>query len=513
MSVPAPPPGARPPRLVVRDVTKAFPGVQALAGVSLTVGAGEVHALLGENGAGKSTLGKIIGGVYARDAGEIELDGRPLGNIDEAEAGKLGIAVVHQEGSLVPQLSIAENIFAGRQPTGFLGTVDRRAMAKRTSELLADLGVPLDPFLPVRALSAAQAQVIEIAKALSRDLRLLILDEPTSALTLTETERLFAIVRRLKANGVSIIYVSHRLAEIFALCDRVTVLKDGRLSGTRDVAGTSEDELIRLMVGRDVLFAREDGGSPGAVVLEVERLAAAPHVRDASFTVRAGEIVCLSGLVGSGRSETCEAIFGARRRDAGRVCVAGKEVRFSGPWDAIAAGVGMMPEDRKEAGLFLSHSIAANISATVLGEVSPRGVFSEEKAAALAGRFIRELRIATPSAAQAVGNLSGGNQQKVLLAKWLAPEPRLLIVDEPTRGVDVGARAEIYRILRGLKDKGLAVLVVSSDLPEVLTLADRIIVMADGRTVGELAGATATEEKVLRLATRFTTLDNTRTAA
>jgi len=505
--------GERPPRLAVRDVTKAFPGVQALAGVSLSVAPGEVHALLGENGAGKSTLGKTIGGVYMRDGGSIELDGVAIGTIDEAEAGRLGIAVVHQEGSLVPQLSIAENIFAGRQPTRLFGTVDRRAMAKRAAELLADLGVALDPALPVRALSAAQAQVIEIAKALSRDLRLLILDEPTSALTLTETERLFAIVRRLKENGVSVIYVSHRLAEIFALCDRVTVLKDGRLSGTRDVAKTSEDELIRLMVGRDVLFAREGRTTPGATILEVGHLSATPHVRDANLTVRAGEIVCLAGLVGSGRSETCEAIFGARRADAGQVRLAGKEVRFAGPWDAIAAGIGMMPEDRKEAGLFLAHSISANISATVLGAVSPRGVFSEERSVALATRFIRELRIATPSAAQAVGNLSGGNQQKVLLAKWLAPEPRLLIVDEPTRGVDVGARAEIYRILRGLKEKGLAVLVVSSDLPEVLTLADRIIVMADGRTVGELDGATASEESVLKLATRFTSLDTSRTAA
>jgi ribose transport system ATP-binding protein/rhamnose transport system ATP-binding protein len=501
------------PRLVVRDITKAFPGVQALAGVSLTVMPGEVHALLGENGAGKSTLGKIIGGVYARDAGEVELDGKAIGTIDEAEAGELGIAVVHQEGSLVPQLSIAENIFAGRQPTGLFGTVDRRTMRKRAGDLLAELGVALDPSLPVRALSAAQSQVIEIAKALSRDLRLLVLDEPTSALTLTETERLFAIVRRLKAAGVSVIYVSHRLAEIFALCDRVTVLKDGRLSGTRNVAETTEEELIRLMVGRDVLFAREGRTAAGATILEVERLAAPPHVREASLTVRAGEIVCLAGLVGSGRSETCEAIFGARRAERGTIRIAGRAVRFAGPWDAIASGIGMMPEDRKEAGLFLSHSVAANISASVLGAVSPHGVFSEDKAAALAERFIRELRIATPSPQQAVGNLSGGNQQKVLLAKWLAPEPRLLIVDEPTRGVDVGARAEIYRILRELKERGLAILVVSSDLPEVLTLADRIIVMADGRTVGELPGETATEEGVLKLATQFTNLDATRTAA
>jgi len=492
------------PRLTVRYCEKAFPGVQALDGVSLTVMPGEIHALLGENGAGKSTLGKIVGGVYVRDAGEVLLDGKPIGAIDETEAGALGIAVVHQEGSLVPQLSIAENIFAGRAPTRHFGMVDRKEMNRRARGLLEELGVNLDPAMPVRFLSAAQTQVIEIAKALSRDLKLLILDEPTSAITLTETARLFTIVRRLKANGVSVVYISHRLAEIFEICDRVTVLKDGKVTGTRNVAETTPDELIRLMVGRDVQFARSTGGAPGAVVLEVVNLAAAPHVTDASFTVRAGEIVCLAGLVGSGRSETCEAIFGARLVGSGSVRLRGKAVHFTGPWDAVAAGIGMMPEDRKEAGLFLSQTVAANIGVTVLPEVSRHGLISEELQNGVAERFVRELKIATPSTQQILGNLSGGNQQKVLLAKWLAPEPTLLIVDEPTRGVDVGARAEIYRILRELQAQGLALLVVSSDLPEVLTLADRIVVMADGRTVGELVGATATEEDVLRLATRYT---------
>jgi ABC-type sugar transport system ATPase subunit len=500
------------PRVSVRDCFKAFPGVQALAGVSLTVMPGEIHALLGENGAGKSTLGKIIGGVYQSDSGEVRLDGKPIEGIDEAAAGALGIAIVHQEGSLVPQLSVAENIFAGRQPTGFLNMVNRKEMHRRTVKLMQDLGVALDPAIPVRMLSAAQAQVVEIAKALSRDLKLLILDEPTAALTLTETAHLFVLVRRLKAAGVAVIYVSHRLAEIFELCDRVTVLKDGKVTGTREVVATSEDELIRLMVGRDVLFARSEAPKPGAVVLEVEKLGAPPHVSDASFVVREGEIVCLAGLVGSGRSEVCEAIFGARARSGGSVRLKGKAVHFSGPWDAVAAGVGMMPEDRKEAGLFLAETVAANITVTVLPEVSRRGLVSDELQTAIAGRFVKELKIATPSTRQILGNLSGGNQQKVLLAKWLAPEPSLLIVDEPTRGVDVGARAEIYRILRELQAKGLAILVVSSDLPEVLTLADRIVVMADGRTVGELDGVTATEEHVLRLATRYTALPEARVA-
>ena len=495
---------ATPLRLQVSDAKKAFPGVLALKGVSLDVRPGEVHALLGENGAGKSTLGKLIGGVYPIDEGQVALDGAVLGPIDETAAGALGIGIVHQEGSLVPQLSIAENIFAGRQPTGFLGAIDRRVMRDRAKAILADLGVALDPRTPVRQLSTAQAQVVEIAKALSRDLKLLILDEPTSALTLTETKRLFQVVRKLTASGVSVIYVSHRLSEIFELCDRVTVLKDGRVTGTRVVAETDEADLIRLMVGREVLFAREGATSPGAVRLELSHIAAPPYVRDGSLVVRAGEIVCLAGLVGSGRSELCETVFGARKATAGTMTLEGKPVSWSGPWDAMQAGIGMVPEDRKEAGLFLDASITENIAATVLGKVSRSGVISDDASASLADRFIKDLHIATPSRRQSVGNLSGGNQQKVLLAKWLAPEPQLLIVDEPTRGVDVGARAEIYRILRDLKSKGLALLVVSSDLPEVLTLADRIVVMADGRTVGEMPGEGATEEDVLRLATQET---------
>ena len=364
-------PEAGTPRLVVRACRKAFPGVQALDRVSIEIQPGEIHALLGENGAGKSTLGKIIGGVYHADEGEVELDGRLISSIDEAAAGELGIGIVHQEGSLVPQLSIAENIFAGRQPTGWLGTVDRSEMFRRTRALLDTLGVPLDPAAPVQSLSTAQAQVVEIAKALSRELRLLILDEPSSALTLTEVERLFDIVRNLKASGVSIIYVSHRLAEIFELCDRVTVLKDGRVTGTRVVAETTQDALIRLMVGREVVVSREAlPAVAGRTVLEVDAVVAPPFVSSASFSVAAGEIVCLAGLVGSGRSEICEAVFGVRRVAAGTIRLNGKPVSWDGPWAAMAAGVGMVPEDRKEGGLFLNHSIASNRAAAVLPEIS-----------------------------------------------------------------------------------------------------------------------------------------------
>lgn len=489
-------------RLQVQDVSKSFPGVRALQGVSLSVQPGEIHAICGENGAGKSTLVKLIAGVYPPDpgSGKLELDGLSLAGIGEAAAGRAGVGIVHQEGSLVAQLSVAENVFAGRSPLGRFGQVDRRRMNARAAELLRDLDVPLDPNTPVADISPAEAQAVEIAKALSHQLKLLILDEPTAALTIHETEKLFAVVRALAARGVSVLYISHRLAEIEALCSRVTVLKDGQLSGTRTVAATGRDELIRLMVGRDVLFERA-GGQPhsGPVVLDVAHLCAPPLVRDASLQVRAGEIVVLAGLIGSGRSEVCEAVFGVRRFQ-GEVRLHGRRVNFGHPAEAMRAAIGMVPEDRKEAGLFLDMSVAANISAANLEAVSPSGVVSEARYRQLARQFVERMRIATPSIQQPVGSLSGGNQQKVLLSKWLSRAPKLLIVDEPTRGVDVGARAEIYRILRELAASGVALLVVSSDLPEVLTLADRIVVMREGETVGELPGHRASEIDILRLA-------------
>jgi ribose transport system ATP-binding protein/rhamnose transport system ATP-binding protein len=492
-------------RLSITGVSKRFPGVRALDAVSVEIGRGEIHALLGENGAGKSTLAKIVAGVYRADSGSVALDGMTLGEIDERDAGRLGIAIVHQEGSLVGQLSVAENVFAGNAPKVWPGRIDRAQIYARTAELIGRLGVAIDPRRKVAELAPAEAQVVEIAKALSRDLRILILDEPTAALTLAESERLFDIVRGLAAEGVSVIYVSHRLAEIFALCHRVTVLKDGQLVGTQDVAGTSTDQLIRMMVGRDVQIDRTAGRLPGKVVLEAEHVAAAPLVRDMSLTVRAGEIVCLAGLIGAGRTEFCEAVFGARRRDAGMVKLDGKPFRAREPVHGMRVGIGMVPEDRKQAGLFLDMSVQDNISVTVARDLTNGPLASDAKAEVLARRLITELKIATPSPKQAVGNLSGGNQQKVMIAKWLAMKPKLLIVDEPTRGVDVGARAEIYRLLRALAAEGVALVIVSSDLPEVLALADRVVVMADGRLAGEIPGTEATEEDILRLATHATT--------
>ncbi len=492
-------------RLRASNLVKTFPGVRALDDVSIEIQPGEIRALLGENGAGKSTLGKIVAGVYGRTSGTIEIDGKEIGDLDEKAAGALGIGIVHQEGSLVPQLTVAENIFAGRQPTRWLGQVDVRTMRDRAGKLISELGVSIDPATKVASLAPAQAQIVEIAKTLSRDLRILILDEPTAALTLTETERLFEVVRKLAANGVSIIYVSHRLAEIFALCETVTVLKDGKFVGTRKVSETGPDDLIRMMVGREVHLSREvTTRNLGSVVLDARDVSAPPMVRRATLQVRAGEIVCLAGLIGSGRSEFCETIFGARRRQGGDITIDGRAFDPTGPWDGKGAGVGMVPEDRKTSGLFLPMDITSNIAATVLKQVSNGPTYSQSRADALAQGFVDELRIATPGLKQLVGNLSGGNQQKVLLAKWLAVKPRLLIVDEPTRGVDVGARSEIYRLLRRLADQGVALIVVSSDLPEVLALADRIVVMAEGRTIGELPGAGATEEQVLKLATKHT---------
>jgi len=489
-------------RLTIDGVSKAFPGVRALDDVSLQVWPGDVHALVGENGAGKSTLMRLIAGVERPDAGRLLLDGVSLEGIDEHTAGRRGIGMVHQERSLVPELSVAENVFAGRQPTNRFGGIAWTTMHRRTRELLQDLQVDIDPRRLVGGLSPAQQQMVEIAKGLSYDLRLLILDEPTAALTIPETKHLFAVIRRLTARGVAVIYISHRLAEVFQIAQRVTVLRDGRVTGSRAVDAVTEADLMRLMVGRDLFFAPDVHrvATDAPVVLRVEGLSAPPVVRDASLVVREGEIVCLAGLVGAGRTELCEAIFGVRPRTTGCLVLGDREARINHPADARRAGVGMVPEDRKEAGLFLDMSVTANVASSNLDAVSSGWVVSRRRSEQLARSYVRDLHIATPSVDQRVINLSGGNQQKVLLAKWFARRPRLLIVDEPTKGVDVGARSDIYAVLRGLAASGIGLLVVSSDLPEVLALAQRIVVMAEGRTVGELDAHEANEMSILKLA-------------
>ena len=489
------------PRLVVRNVTKTFPGVKANDNVSLEVRQGEVHALIGENGAGKSTLMHLVAGVYQPDSGTIELDGVSLTGANEQGAADAGIAMVYQERSLVGALSVAENVYAGRQPVNAAGIIRRGQMNDGTRRILAELEVDLNPRAPVASLSPGQQQMVEIAKGLSHELKVLILDEPTSSLTINEGRHLFRVIRRLAAQGVAIVYVSHRMAEVFEISDRVTVMKDGRVTGVRETKSVTHGELIALMVGRELSFEPDPRrAEPDArVALEVRELAATPVV-SASFSARYGEIVCLAGLLGAGRTEVCEAIFGARPIEAGSVLVEGKPLAPHSPADSMAAGISMLPEDRKESGLFMDFSIAANVVAANLPAYTHSGLISRSEMRAVSQKYKDELRVATPSIDREVRSLSGGNQQKVLLAKWLVRHPRILIVDEPTRGVDVGSKADIYRILRDLAASGIAVLVVSSDLPEVLALAHRIIVMSEGRVAGELDAASATEVGILELA-------------
>jgi ribose transport system ATP-binding protein/rhamnose transport system ATP-binding protein len=490
-----------PLRLAMRHVVKAFPGVRAVDDVSLEVRRGEVHALIGENGAGKSTLMHLVAGVYQPDSGAIELDGVSIVGLNEKGAADAGIAMVYQERSLVGALSVAENVYAGRQPVNGLGVIRRAPMHEGTRRILADLEVDIDPRTPVAKLSPGQQQMVEIAKGLSHELKLLILDEPTSSLTINEGRHLFRVIRRLAAQGVSVIYVSHRMAEIFEISDRVTVMKDGHVTGVRETASVAPGELISLMVGRELSFEPDPrrAATGAANALEVRDLVADPVV-SASFSLAYGEIVCLAGLLGAGRTELCEAIFGARPIQSGSVLVDGRPLRPCSPADSMAAGISMLPEDRKEDGLFVDFTITSNVVAANLAAYTRSGLLSEAEMRRASQQYADDLRIATPGVDREVRYLSGGNQQKVLLAKWLARHPRILIVDEPTRGVDVGSKADIYGILRELAANGMALLVVSSDLPEVLALAHRIVIMSEGRVVGELDAAAATEIAVLEMA-------------
>lgn len=505
-----PTPAGAAPLLVMRGIHKWFPGVHALKGVDLDVRAGEVHALVGENGAGKSTLMHILAGVYPPDAGTIALGSQERVVIaNEHAAQQFGIAIVYQERSLFGPLSVAENIFAGRQPINRWGKINRRRLRLEASALMRQIGLEIDPRVALEKLPPAQQQMIEIAKALSIEARLVIFDEPTAALTHSETQTLFGVIGRLKAQGAGVIYISHRLEEVFRIADRVTVLKDGEGQGTFPVAATSPDHLVSRMVGRDLSLFRRRHDPPlegGPVVFEARHVTerAAPGafssaLRNVSLAVRAGEIVALAGLAGAGRTEFALTIFGARPRETGEILVDGRPVPMGSPAAAIAAGIGYLPEDRKEAGLFLEMSVSKNIVASALDRFGSWW-FRTSRADGMAEEFRRRLRIASRGVRQAVKELSGGNQQKVMLARWLLVQPRILIADEPTRGLDVGAKAEVHSLLYELSRNGAAVLVISSELPEVLAVADRIAVMREGRIAGELSRAEATEEKILRLA-------------
>lgn len=499
------------PLLQMTGISKSFPGVKALEHVDFSVGRAEIHAFLGENGAGKSTLLKILSGAQPPDTGSISLDGKPHVFASPQDAQRAGIVTIYQEFTLAPDMSIAENIFVGREP-GSKFFVNHARMEAESRKLSQRIGLDRSPSTRVRDLSVAEQQMVEIARALSMQSRLIIMDEPTSALSRFEVEKLFSIIRSLKAEGISTIFVTHRLEEVFEICDSYTVLRDGRHVGSGAVKDTSIEGIIRLMVGREVglLQARGETFVRPDVALRVTGLnrrrksndASAIELHDVHFDVHKGEILGLAGLVGAGRTESARAIFGADRIDSGQIFVEGKQVDIRSPADAIRQGIGLVPEDRKLQALFLGLAIRTNISMAAHKDISNWASFiSGAKEDALVEDYRKTLNIRMASADQLVGNLSGGNQQKVVLARWLALRPRVLIVDEPTRGIDVGAKVEVHNLLIDMAKAGIAIIVISSELPEVLALADRIVTMREGRVTGEVQGRSATQEQLMTLMT------------
>ena len=489
--------------LALRDVSKSFGPVVALRSGRIEARAGSIHALVGENGAGKSTLVKIVAGVHRRDAGEFLLGGEEVDFGSTAESKDAGVAVIYQEPTLFPDLSVTENIFMGRQPTGRGRRIDRAAMYAEAERLFSRLGVHIDPRRPALGLSIADQQILEIAKAISLDARLLIMDEPTAALSGVEVERLFQVARSLRDEGRALIFISHRFDEVFGLCDTITVMRDGAYVDTVTTADTSVDAIVAMMVGREVgdLFPKT-AAELGEPVLQVENLSSTGLFHDVSFEVRAGEIVGLAGLVGAGRSEVARAVFGVDRYDSGSVTLDGKSVPRHNPRAAIHRGIAFIPEDRRKQGLVTEASVARNIAGVIRGGLSRFGLltgFDEGKAAR---PWAARLEVKTSSLDADAATMSGGNQQKVVIAKWLATNPRLLIIDEPTRGIDVGTKAEVHRLLSELAGQGMAILMISSELPEVLGMADRVLVLCEGRLTADIPRDEATPENVMRAATQ-----------
>ncbi|BDI31195.1 ribose import ATP-binding protein RbsA [Capsulimonas corticalis] len=490
------------PFLQVSGLSKAYNGVPALSGVSLAIEPGEVHALMGENGAGKSTLIKCLSGVVRPDGGSVQVDGAAVSSGDIRVSEAAGIVALHQESTAFAHLNAIDNIFVGREPRLGPGLLDRPRMRREAQALLDRLGERIDLDRPLEELSLAQRQMVGIARALSHKSRLLIMDEPTASLSARETQTLFRIIRQLQSEGVAILYVSHRMEEVFALSSRVTILRDGKLVETRAIADVSRNELVKLMVGRELLAeeSRESATAPGEVMLDVRGLTRPGVFRDITFSVRKGEIVGLAGLVGAGRSEVAASIFGVDRPESGSVRVAGDTLAPGSVPKAIGRGVALVPEDRQHQGLVLPLTVGTNLLLSVLGSPAMGRFRAREKETTVVTDLMRDLSVKAAGPDIAANTLSGGNQQKLALGKWLAASPRVLILDEPTRGVDVGAKADVYRIIRQLASDGMATLLISSDLPELLTLSDRILVMREGTISGELSRAEATEEKILALA-------------
>ncbi len=487
--------------LEVKNISKEFPGVKALDSVNMKLFPGKVHGLVGENGAGKSTLIKIISGVYQPTSGEIFFQGEKQNINNPSYALHLGIVPVHQELNLEPHLSISENIFIGRQPKTKMGFVDYEKMNSLATHWLEELDIHIDPKMPLGMISIAEKQMVYIARAISLDAKILIFDEPTSSLTDREKESLFQAIRKLTKKKIGVIYISHRLEEVFEICDFLTIMRDGVVVAEKEISEISSEFIIQKMVGRDIAKYQKDRITSNEPVLEVKNLSVKGILKDITFTINKGEIVGLAGLVGAGRTELARAIFGDLPLASGEIKINGKQTMINSPSDAIKAGIGLVPEDRKEQGLVLGLPVFINICLAILSKITNLGVINHRLETKSANKFVNQLSIKTPSIFQQVQFLSGGNQQRVVIAKWLATNPKILIVDEPTRGIDVGAKAEIHTLLNELAKNGVAILMISSELPEVLSMSDRILIMHRGKIKAEVAGNRTSEEEVMAYAT------------
>ena len=494
--------------LRMEKISKSFPGVKALDEVDLEVYPGEVLALVGENGAGKTTLMEILNphpaptGFYRQDSGKIFLKGQEIRPRNPIEAQALGISFIHQHFNLAPNLTVAENVFLGREPlkSNLLRIIDKEKMRRETREALDLMGVDISPDALVGRLSVAQRQVVEIAKALSHDASLVIMDEPTAALNREETGRLFKIVKRMKSTGISVIFITHRLEEVFEIADRVVALRDGKQAGVADIGDADIDMVVRMMVGRELAMFPKEPATMGDAIMEVKGLSRRGVVENVSFQLRKGEILGIAGMVGAGRTEMVRALFGVDQKDSGSVCIDGREVRINSPRDALKAGLGLVPEDRQLQGLILLMAVGENITLPGLSRISRWGMINKRSEREIADHYIQRLMIQTPGIDQPVMGLSGGNQQKVALAKWLALEPRVLILDEPTRGIDVGAKTDVHALMCKIAAQGVGIIMISSEMPEILGMSDRIIVMSRGSISGEFSREEASQEKIMSCA-------------